>query len=841
MGAKRWVVFFICIVFCCSAKAQDNRISINFNNVSLEKALAALITEQKIALSYNQDILPSGVIINKSFNDAPIKEIMDYLLAGTQLTYKFSGQGIIVLPGRTNRVILSGRVKDSISGEDLVGCTVYVSSLKQGVATNNYGYFSLSLPSGDYALLASQIGYKKKTIHIVLNTSQSQVIFLKQQTDSLKEIAVHQSGRDDTLLTAPPGDSFSLDFMQRHPSKGGDPDVIKSLQMQTGIERVSGSSSSFFVHGGSKDQNLILFDEAPVYNPAHLYGFVSIFNPDAINHIQVYKNDIPANFGGRLSSVVDTRMNDGNNKEFHIKGGISLLSARFSAEGPIVKDRGSFLVTFRRGLTDFFNDYFQLYRIKGTYYDFNLKLNYNLDEKNRVFYSTYAGFDHLLSRNENQNNWGNFTSTLRWNHLFSDRLFSNISGIYSNYYNQLNINANTLTDRFTWNTGIRDLILKTDLTYYQTPESIIKIGVNSTLHDFIPGESSQRFFSSIDGSIPRQRALENAAYITHQFGFQNKISVNYGLRISWFDNYKETIQPDSNSLSNYWRQTSASGKVYFKVEPRLFVQYKLSPSQRLNFAYNRNYQYLQLIQNDELSFSSLEMWLPADRHIAPQSADFYSAGYKVFFNDFSFAVNEYYKKMTGQLDLISHAQIILNPNVEAEIRSGRSDAYGTEVNLSKTVGRLQGDLGYTWSTVNKKITTINNDRVYPANYDVPNDVKLALTYLLSPRLSLNSFFTYKNGRPVTLPVGYYYQNGVKVPIYEDKNASRFPDYNRLDISMELKPKHKSSEGRHWQSSWVASVYNVYNRKNPLYFGLGKTTKNRYSSGISPAISYNFKF
>ena len=841
MGAKRWLAFFISIVLCYSAKAQDNRISISFNNVSLETALTALITEQKIALSYNQDILPPGVIINRSFKDAPIKEIIDFLLAGTQLTYKFSGQGIIILPARTNRVILSGRVKDSISGEDLVGCTVYIPSLKQGAATNNYGYFSLPLPLGDYVLLASQVGYKKKTIHLVLKASQNQVIFLGQQADSLKEIAVHQSGRDDTLLTASPGSPFSLDFMQRHPSTGGDPDMIKSLQMQTGIERVSGSSSSFFVHGGNKDQNLILFDEAPVYNPAHLYGFVSIFNPDAINHIQVYKNEIPANFGGRLSSVVDTRMNDGNNKEFHIKGGISLLSARLSAEGPIVKDRGSFLLTFRRGLTDFFNDYFQLYKIKGTYYDFNLKLNYNLDARNRIFYSTYTGFDHVLSRNENQNSWGNFTSTLRWNHLFSDRLFSNISGIYSNYYNQLNINANRLTDRFTWNTGIRDFILKTDFTYFQTPESIIKVGINSTLHNFVPGESSERFFSSIDGSIARQRALENAAYISHQFGFQKRISINYGLRISWFDNLKGTTQPDSASLPNYWSQTSASGKIYFKVEPRLFVLYKLSQSQRLNFAYNRNYQYLQLIQNDELSFSSLEMWLPADRHIAPQSADFYSTGYKVYFSAFSFAVNEYYKKMTGQLDLVSHAQIILNPNVESEIRSGRSDAYGTEINLSKTAGRLQGDLGYTWSRVNKKITTINNDQAYPANYDIPNDLKLALTYLLSTRLSLNSFFTYRTGRPVTLPVGYYYQNGIEVPIYEDKNASRFPDYNRLDISVELRPKAKSEQGRHWQSSWIASVYNVYNRKNLMFFRIDKTAKNSYTSGISPAISYNFKF
>lgn len=841
MGAKRWFAFFISIIFCCAAKAQDNRISITFNNVSLEKALTALITEQKVALSYNQEILPPGVIINKSFNDAPIKYVMDYLLAGTQLTYKFSGQGIIILPGKTNRVILSGRVKDSISGEDLVGSTVYIPSLKLGVATNNYGYFSLLLPAGDYGLSVSQVGYKRRTIPIALKASQNQVIFLKQQTDSLKEIAVRRSSRDDTLLTVQPGTPFSLDFMQKHPSKGGDPDVLKSLQMQTGIERMSGNSSSFFVHGGSKDQNLILFDEAPVYNPAHLYGFVSIFNPDAVNHIQVYKNDIPANFGGRLSSVVDTRMNDGNNKEFHIKGGISLLSARLSAEGPIVKERGSFLVTFRRGLTDFLNEYVQLYNIKGTYYDFNVKLNYNLNAKNRVFYSTYAGFDHLLSRNDNQNNWGNFTSTLRWNHLFSDRLFSNISAIYSNYYNQLNINANKLTNRFTWDTGIRDLILKTDLTFYQAPESIVKIGINGTLHNFVPGESSQKFFSSIDGSIPRQRALENAAYISHQFELQNKISINYGLRFSWFDNFKETIQPDSASLSSSWKQESASGKIYFKVEPRLSVIYKLSPSQRLNFAYNRNYQYLQLIQNDELSFSSLEMWLPADNHIAPQSADFYSTGYKVFFDIYSFAFNGYYKKMTGQLDLASHAQIILNPNVEGEIHSGRSDAYGTEINLSKTAGRLQGDLGYTWSRVNKRIATINNDQSYPANYDVPNDLKLALTYLLSSRLSLNSFFTYKTGRPVTLPVGYYYQNGVEVPIYEDKNASRFPDYNRLDISMELKPKAKNKEGRHWQSTWVASVYNVYNRKNLLFFRIDKTAKNRYSSGISPAISYNFKF
>lgn len=823
MNIKAWrlLLFFIIINF--TLKAQTKNIEIDFKDITLDSALTKLITNQKAPLSFDPAILPGNYRINKHFVNSSLTDILDYLLSGTNLSYSFSDGEIIIFKDKRKYISISGHVSDNNTGEDIIGCSIYVKSLNRGIATNNYGYFALLLPTGEYSLIISQIGYKKKTLAVSLLNSKILDIRLENQTDTLKEITIDRSDASDTLLSNIPGKSLSLDFMKRYPSIGGDPDIMRSLQMGNGITRISEGSNSLFIRGGNKDQNLILLDEAPVYNPAHLLGLISIFNEDAINHVQVYKDEIPANFGGRLSSVIDTRMNEGNNREFHIKGGVSFLSARISAEGPIVKDKSSFLVTFRRGLTDLLNNYFQLNGVKGSYYDFSLKLNYSTNKNNRLFYSAYYGFDYLLSHYTYTNNWGNKTSTFRWNHLFNSHLFSNISAIYSNYNNQLDIYTSNLANRYKWETGIGDLSLKGDFTYYDKAENNIKFGLSGTLHNFIPGEVlDNESLSSINGNIPRENATEYAAYISNQFSIGNKLITNYGLRVSNFKNLQ------------------SGNKTFFNLEPRLSVLFKLGKFQQMHFAYNRNYQYLQILQNDELAFSSLETWIPSSRNIAPQWSDFYSLDYKTTYKSFVFSVTQYYKKMMNQLDLISHAQIILNPGIENEIRSGRSDAFGTEFDLSKTEGKFSGNLGYTWSTVNKKLASINNNKVYPANYDIPNNVKFTLTYQINTRIFLNSFFIYKTGRPVTLPVGYYYQNGIKVPIYEDKNASRLPDYNRLDLSLELKPDFSKIRSRHWQSDWIVSIHNVYNKKNILFYSIDNSLT-RFSSGIGPSITYNFRF
>lgn len=837
---KVWCIGILIMLGASSLKAQNKRITIDFQNSYLESALTKLVTDLNIPLSFNPALLPPNKRINKKFVNSTVNEILDYLLSETDLSYKYSGNEFIIIKDKNKLIVLSGHLKDLESREDIIGGSLYIKSLDKAVATNNYGYYAIVVPRGDYMILISHIGYKKKTVFFSLTSSQQVDIALEKQIDTLKEIPVNVYGSSsDTLLSATLGKSLSKDFINKHQSLGGEADIIKSMQMQNGIVGITEGSSSLFIRGGNKDQNLIMIDEATIYNPAHLFGLVSIFNPDAISNVQIYKDEIPANFGGRLSSVIDNNMLEGDKQSFHIKGGVSFLSARVSVEGPIVRDKGSFLVTFRRGLTDFINNNFQLFNLKATYYDLNVKFNYNLNSNNRIFYSTYYGFDQLFSTNTYRNNWGNKTSTLRWNHLFSSQLFSNLSVIYSNYKNQLDIDANQVGNKFTWITGIEDIGLKVDFTYYYKPESNIKFGFNAISHKFIPGESPNRINDSIPVNISREDAIECAVYISHNLIIGNKFQINYGLRASMFQSTKnQTFSLNTDSTINL----NGSSKTFINLEPRLFVRLKLNKFQQLHFAYNRNYQYLQLIQDDELSFSSLESWIPSSSIIAPQKADFFSLGYKISFSGFNVSLDGYYKKMYNQLDLIDHAQIILNPIIESQLRAGKSDAYGTEFNILKTWKKVSGNLSYTYSSIYKTTTDINNNKPYQANYNIPHDFKMTLSYQLASRLSLNSFFTYKTGRPVTLPVGYYIQDGNKIPIFEDRNSSRFPDYSRLDLSVVLKPRPLKLNTHHWQSTWSFSVYNVYNKRNQLFYSINQgPTLNNIGSGIVPSITYNFRF
>ncbi|MDF2430791.1 MAG: hypothetical protein JWP44_422, partial [Mucilaginibacter sp.] len=473
---KMWCIFILLILGARSLQAQDRGITINFQNVYLESALTKLMTDLNIPVSFNPALLPNKKI-NKSFVNAPVGEILDYLLSETELSYKVSDHEFIIIKDKNKLMVLSGHIRDLETGEDIIGSSLYNADINNGVATNSYGYYALTVPKGDYIFLISHIGYKSKTVFLSLKNSKVIDIMLEKQIDTLKEIKIHASvGNTDTLLSVTHGKSLSNEFIKKNLSLGGEADIIKGIRIQSGVVANTEGTSSLFIRGGNEDQNLIIMDEAPVYNPAHLFGLVSIFNPDAIRNVQLYKDEMPASFGGRLSSIIDVSMLEGDKQSFHIKGGANFLSARIAAEGPIVKDKGSFLLSFRRGLTDFLNNNFQLFNLNATYYDFNIKFNYTIDANNRLFYSTYYGVDHLLSSNTYRNNWGNQTATLRWNHLFNSRLFSNLSAIYSNYSNQLDIDAGTPDKKFKWVTGIEDVSLKGDFNFYYKPESNINVG-----------------------------------------------------------------------------------------------------------------------------------------------------------------------------------------------------------------------------------------------------------------------------------------------------------------------------------------------------------------------------
>ncbi len=838
--------------FCNFASGQSNtynpKLTIRFSHVSIEKALTRLETERNILLSFDPSIIPKRDI-TLSFVDKPLLEILDSVFNGTVLSYKHINSELVIVKDLQKLVTLSGHIRDRDNGEDLIGASIYTSTINQSGTSNNYGFYSITIPKGNYELLVSHIGYKNSRITVHPgNQNIKHDVFLEKQRISLNEVSINSAtGNNDSASTLKPEETMQVDEFKKLPYYKGEADVIKALQMQSGIVGMTEGSSSLFVRGGNRDQNLVLMDEAIVYNPAHLFGLTSIFNPDAIKNIQVYKDGIPANYGGRLSSVIETRMADGNDKNFHINGGLSLLSARIAAEVPLVKDKASFLITYRKSLTNLLNKNFQLFNLNANYYDVNFKVNYRINQSNRIFYSAYLGSDHLYSTNSYLNNWGNQTSTLRWNHLFNSKLFSNLSLIYSNYSNQLDINADSVKGKYKWQTGIKDATLKGDFIFYPKPGNELKFGFSGILHLFIPGESTSK---DITANTPRAKAGEYAFYISNKTIIGGHVQILAGLRASIFQNIAIDRLFTLNDLyNNVNTQSNVSDfyNTFFRLEPRLLFQYQADRNNIMQLVYNRTYQYLQLIQNDELAYSSLETWIPASPNIAPQQADMFSLKFQKKIHLFSINLSGYYKKLNHQLDLIDHAQIILNPVIESQLRPGKSDAYGTELVISKPEGKITGTLAYTFSRVFRQINNINNGIRYPANYDVPHDLKLTISYNIADRLSFTTFFTYASGRPVTLPVGYYIQNGTKVPIFEGRNISRFPDYNRLDVNVELKPKLINLEKRHWFGTWNFGLYNLYGQKNPLFYNISQnaTIDNlgyaQSFSGIVPTISYNFRF
>jgi hypothetical protein len=845
------ILTFLFLTGSGPAHAQNivpsQQLSINFSNSSIEGALSQLSTEQGILLSFDPSLVSLKRKINRNFFKTPLTEILDFLLSGTGLSYKYINKEIIIVPQEIKRVSLSGHVHDAKTGEDLIGAGIYIPILKQGISSNNYGFYSLTLPAGSYELWISHVGYVSKKITIDLQFSaQSQEIELEKQQINLHEIVVNSQNSTDSTAQSFPGQALEWELIKKQPYYKGEPDVIKALQMQNGILGMTEESSNMFIRGGNKDQNLILFDEATVYNPGHLFGLTSIFNPDALKNIQIYTDGIPPNFGGRLSSVIDARMADGDDKTFHVKGGASLLAARLALEGPIVKEKGSFLITGRKSLLNFLNKNFNLFNLGASYYDLNFKVNYKFGASDRVYYSAYFGNDRLKSNNGYFNSWGNQTSTLRWNHIFNARLFSNLSAIYSNYKNRLNINADASEGMDQWITGIRDFTLKGDFIYYQKPHSQIQFGFNGTNHIFTPGESN----TTSSSSIPKANAWEYGLYASHKLSLGQHFRLLYGLRASMLQNISKVrlYTPDDDILAAELGQDPKEGyQSYLRLEPRMTIQYALEPQAYLQFTYNRNYQYLQLIQNDELAFSSLETWIPSSPNIKPQQSDLFSLEYRRKVLGWTFSLSAYDKKMLDQLQLIDHAQVILNPVIEDQLRSGRSDAYGIEFMASKDIGRLRGTLFYTWSRAFRKFNQINNSLQYRANYDIPHVLKLSLNYQITNRLLFSSFFTYTTGRPVTLPVGYFLQQGLKVPIYKDRNSSRMPDYNRLDLSVSWDLSPATNRKRPWMSSLSLGVYNVYGKKNSLFYRVNQNPATDYLveeqafPGITPAITYNFKF
>lgn len=708
-------------------------------------------------------------------------------------------------------VTISGYVRDASTGEVLIGAVVTEGTLRHSTTTNGYGFYSLTLPSGSHTILARYMGFESLTHELLAEANTHLPLELRPTAMALAEVTVTAEHRNTPLTQNEfNAERLSVRSIRQLPSIFGEVDVIKAVQHQSGVKTIGDGSSAMFVRGGGSDQNLILIDEAPVYNPSHLFGFVSVFNPDALNHLILYKSNMPAQYGGRVSAVLDCKLKEGNMRGYDFTVGLSPFTAIVTASGPIVRDQASFLVSARKSLVDLILSPMESIVMVPAFHDLNVKVNTRVGSRHRLFLSAYQGNDRTESDLGFYNRWGNSTATLRWNATLNPKLFSNVSVIWSDYQNFLEYNERGRD--YQWLTGISDLNLKADLSYQPNPTSTIRFGLGSIHHRFIPGETADTL-----QSLQRVQALEHAVYVLHDAKLSRWLGVNYGIRLSAFQSFGRAkwYEYDANHNPTTWR-SSASGiySTYWEPEPRLSLNLTVSPRHSLKLAYARNAQYMQVLQSNSLSYTSLETWFPANPNIKPVVASTYSLGwFHSLSSSLMLSVESYYKDIENQIDYVDHAKLVGNPFIEGEVRRGVASAYGVELLIKVDHGRFAGSASYCYSRALRRVEGINGGERYSSPFDIPHDVRLNGSYRLSSRWSLSSAWVYMSGRPVTLPIGFYFESTKEpIPIYSHRNASRFPSYHRLDIAANYSSPDSNGKPR-WDVSF--GFYNTYARKNPL--------------------------
>jgi outer membrane cobalamin receptor len=749
---------------------------------------------------------------------------------------------------------LSGYIKNP-DGEVLIGATVYVPDIGAGTATNVYGFYSLTLPEGTYQVKYTYLGHDESVKTVELKQESSVNTVLSPSTQELEEVTITARRKDENIKTTQMSAvKLQTKQIKKIPTLMGEADIIKAIQLLPGVQTAGEGFSGFNVRGGSADQNLILLDEATVYNASHLMGFFSVFNNDAINDLQLYKGDIPAAYGGRLSSLLDIRMKEGNQHKFKARGGIGTISSRLTLEGPIT-EKSSFMLSGRRSYADLFLPLASDPDVqKNTlyFYDLNGKANFRINENNRLYLSAYTGRDVFDYDGVFGFNWGNYTTTLRWNHLFSKKLFSNFSAIYSNYDYELGETSSATG--FLWTSNLKDAKLKADFSYYPNPKHTIKFGISGAWHHFSPGYARGQGDSTIFNSlkVPESNALEYALYISNKHKINEKLTINYGLRATMFQNMgKTTLYNFNDQYQTVDSTVYDKGDIfntYMGLEPRISLRYQLNNKSSVKASYSRTKQYVHLASNSTAG-SPLDVWVPSTPNIKPQLADQWAVGYfrNFFDNELEASIELYYKKMENQIDFKDHAEILLNPQLEGEFRFGKAKSAGLELLVRKQVGKLTGWVSYTYSKTERNIEEINDGNWYPASYDRPHNVSVVGSYDFNERWNVSANWTYYTGSAVTFPVGRFSYGNTVAPIYSTRNDFRLPDYHRMDLAVTYKTKKR--EGRRFHGEWNLSIYNVYNRKNAWLINFEPEEDNPdelyaekvYLFPIIPSISYNFYF
>jgi hypothetical protein len=752
-------------------------------------------------------------------------------------------------------VTISGFIRDARTGETLTGAIVYPKELPTiGITSNSYGYFSLTLPIGNYSLIVQFLGYKTKIIPMELKENTKISVDMEEESIALKEITITGEKNNNNVVQSELISKIDVKEIQNIPVILGEKDILKTIQLLPGVAPAGEGNAGFYVRGGGVDQNLILLDEAPVYNPSHLLGFFSTFNSDAIKDITLYKGGFPAEYGGRLSSVVDIKMNDGNNKEYHVSGGIGLIASRLSIEGPIVKNKGSFMIAARRTYADLF---LRLLSRNGPdsiaskstlyFYDINMKANYEISDKDRLYFSCYLGRDDFNLGGTVGLNWGNVTGTVRWNHIINDKLFSNTSLIFSKYSYNFNVAVGSNTMHVL--SEIQDWNLKEDLNYYLNSNNTIKFGFNAIYHTFVPSKVDSTVIFHVR-SVDNRYALENALYISNDQTISAHLKATYGLRYSLFSSIGPGTVYTYNQVADIVDSaTYPKGKIYNTyggLEPRLLVNYIINDSSSVKISYARTRQYIHLLSNTTSS-TPFDLWVPSNINIKPEIADQYTLGYFRNFsnNMYETSLEVYYKTLQNQIDYRNGANLILNNKVESQLVFGKGWGYGVEFLIRKKYGKLTGWISYTLSKAKRQFPDINDGNVFLAKQDRPNNIAIVGMYELNPKLTFSATWIFISGNPVTFPSGRYTVDGNIVPYYTERNGYRMPDYHRLDIGLTWQRKKTAS----FESNWNFSIYNVYARANAYAINFQQDPNDPTKMQavqlslfrFVPAITYNFKF
>ena len=762
-----------------------------------------------------------------------------------------------------NSYTISGYVQDNESGENLIGVSIYDKATFKGTSTNQYGFYSLTLDEGMYEILYSFIGFKTISKNINLNKDIRLNISLDSDAILTEEVIVTGERLDKNVSSSDMSQAkIAVSNIKQIPVILGEVDILKAAQLLPGIQSGGEGNSGLYVRGGGPDQNLILLDEAVVYNAAHLFGFFSVFNADAIKDINIIKGGMPAEYGGRLSSVLDITMKDGNNKKYQADGGIGLLSSRLTLQGPVQKNKSSFIVSGRRTYIDVLSDPFigeeNAFNGSGYYfYDLTTKINYRLSDKDRLYLSGYFGRDVFNFANSKngfaiQIPWGNATTSLRWNHLFNDKLFMNTSLIFSDYRFEFNLAQQDFELKIF--SGINDWNTKVDFLYQPNQRHTIKFGTNYTYHEFTPGNATGKSGEVVfePEEIFRQYSNEGALYFSDDFEISDVLKVHAGLRYSSFQHsgyisFRDYIKNDFSGSDDNYRH----------MEPRLSFRYKLSTSSSIKGAYTQNYQYIHLASTSSVSLPT-DLWVPSSKAIEPKFADQFAFGYFKNLNDnmYETSIEAYYKEMTN---LIEYKEGVLpedntNSNSDDAFTFGDGDSYGLEFLVKKNKGKTTGWIGYTWSKTTRFFDEVNNGNAFPAKYDRRHDLSITATHKYSNKWTFSGVFVYATGNSITLPTERYVIGENIYTEFTSRNGFRIDPYHRLDIGATYTPKKK----RKYQSSWNFSIYNLYSRKNPyfIYFALeapegvdgslveGNLTPKAYQVSIFPilpSITWNFNF